>query len=381
MSRTLVVTNDFPTRRGGIEAFVFALCEQLDSDEVVVYTASMPGAAEFDGELGFEVVRDRSRILLPSGRVARRAREMLRTRGCDRVLFGASAPLGLLAPRLRSAGAQHCVALTHGHETWWATVPGARSAMRRIGDSCDTLTYVSSWCRDQVARALSPDARSRLRRLTPGVDSQRFKPGCGGDEVRARLGIREDASVVVCAARMVARKGQDTLVRAWPLVLSAVPQAMLLLVGDGSYRRNIERLSVAQGVRDNVAFAGSVPWAEMPAHFDAGDVFAMPSRTRLAGLEPEALGIVFLEAAACGLPVVVGDSGGASDAVRPEETGFVVDPRDPEVVAGTLIRLLQDRELAARMGSAGRSWMGSEWTWSGSGTRLKALLAGQDPDA
>jgi phosphatidyl-myo-inositol dimannoside synthase len=380
MSRTLVVTNDFPTRRGGIEAFVFALCGQLDYHDVVVYTASMQGGAEFDRELGFEVVRDRSRVLLPTGRVGRQAQGLLRTRGCDRVLFGASAPLGLLAPRLRSAGAKHCVALTHGHETWWASVPCARSAMRRIGDGCDTLTYVSTWCRDQVARALSPYARSRLRRLTPGVDSQRFSPGCGGDMVRSRLGIHENARVVVCAARMIARKGQDTLVRAWPLVLRAVPEAVLLLVGDGSYRRKIERLSSTPGVRDSVVFAGSVPWAEMPAYFDAGDVFAMPSRTRLAGLEPEALGIVFLEAAACGLPVVVGDSGGACDAVRHEETGFVVDPRDPAVVASRVIRLLQDRELAARMGSAGRTWVGSEWTWPVSGMRLKALLDGRDPD-
>jgi phosphatidylinositol alpha-1,6-mannosyltransferase len=381
MSRTLVVTNDFPTRRGGIEGFVFALCGQLNSDEVVVYTAAMPGADEFDAQVRFEVVRDRSRVLLPTRRVARGAQRVLRTRGCDRVLFGASAPLGLLAPGLRSAGAEQCVALTHGHETWWATVPGARSAMRRIGDGCDTLTYVSRWCRDQIARALSPDARSRMRRLAPGVDNQRFAPGCGGDEVRDRLGIKSDAPVVVCAARMVARKGQDTLLRAWPLVLAAVPGAVLLLVGDGAYRRNVSRLSAKQGVRDNVVFAGSVAWSDMPAYFDAGDVFAMPSRTRLGGLEPEALGIVFLEAAACGLPVVVGDSGGASDAVRHEETGFLVDPRAPAAVASAVVRLLQDRELATGMGSAGRAWVSSEWTWSGSGTRLRALLAGRDPDA
>jgi phosphatidylinositol alpha-1,6-mannosyltransferase len=107
----------------------------------------------------------------------------------------------------------------------------------------------------------------------------------------------------------------------------------------------------------------------------------MPSRTRLGGLEPEALGIVFLEAAACGLPVIVGDSGGASDAVRHMETGFLVDPRDPAAVASALVRLLQDGEMAAGMGSAGRAWVSAEWTWPGSGARLKALLAGKDPDA
>jgi phosphatidyl-myo-inositol dimannoside synthase len=381
VSRTLVVTNDFPTRRGGIESFVFALCGQLNPEQVVVFTAAMPGAADFDAGLAFEVVRDQSRILLPTPRVARRAQDVLQTRGCDQVLFGSSAPLGLLAPGLRSAGAQHCVALTHGHETWWATVPGARSAMRRIGDACDTLTYVSRWCGDRVSRALSADARSRMRRLAPGVDSQRFTPGCGGDEVRDRLGIPRQDPVVVCVARMVARKGQDTLVRAWPLVLQAVPRAVLLLVGDGRHRQRVERLADKRGVRHTVVLAGSVPWAEIPAFLDAGDVFAMPSRTRLGGLEPEALGIVFLEAAACGLPVVVGDSGGSPDAVRHDETGLLVDPRDPAAVARTLVRLLMDRDLAARMGSAGRAWVGTEWTWHNTGARLMSLLAGKDPDA
>jgi phosphatidylinositol alpha-1,6-mannosyltransferase len=381
MSRTLVVTNDFPTRRGGIEGFVFALCGQLNPDEVVVYTAAMPGAAEFDAALEFEVVRDRSRMLLPTGRVVRRVQEVLCTRGCDRVLFGASAPLGLLAPALRRAGAEHCVALTHGHETWWATVPGTRSALRRIGDACDTLTYVSRWCAERIGRALSADARSRMRRLAPGVDCQRFAPGCGGDEVRDRLGIAPDDPVVVSVARMVARKGQDTLVRAWPSVLAKVPRAVLLLIGDGPNRRNVERLSDRRGVRDNVVFAGSVPWAETPAYFDAGDVFAMPSRTRRGGLEPEALGIVFLEAAACGLPVVVGDSGGSPDAVRHEETGLLVDAQNRSAVASALVRLLSDQHLAVRMGSAGRAWVSSEWTWHSSGTRLKSLLAGKDPDA
>jgi phosphatidyl-myo-inositol dimannoside synthase len=348
---------------------------------VVVYTAAMPGAAAFDMALGFEVVRDRSTVLLPTGRLARRVQEVLRSRGCDRVLFGASAPLGLLAGSLRAAGAEHCVGLTHGHETWWATVPVARSAMRRIGDGCDTLTYVSRWCGDRVARALSPLARGQMRRLAPGVDSDRFAPGCGGARVRDRLGIKRDDLVVVCAARMVARKGQDTLVRAWPLVLEEVPTAVLLLVGDGPYRKQVAQLVESRGVRDTVVFAGSVPWADMPAHIDAGNAFAMPSRTRLGGLEPEALGIVFLEAAACGLPVVVGDSGGAPDAVRHEETGFVVDPRDPSAVASALVRLLLKPEQAAVMGSAGRAWVTSEWTWPGAGKRLQALLAGQDPDA
>lgn len=316
MGRVLVVTNDFPTRRGGIETFVLSLCEQMDPEDVVVYTASMPGDREYDATLPFPVYRDPAGTLLPTPAVGRRVARVMRRHGCDEVLFGASAPLGLLGRRLRRAGARRIVALTHGHEVWWARVPVTRRLLRRIGDSVDVMTYVSEWCRQQIAPALSPAAVERMERLSPGVDTGRFFPGCGGAEVRERLGIAAHAPVVVCTARMVRRKGQDTLVRAWPAVLREVPDAVLLLVGDGPARKRVERMVRRRGITDSVVLTGSVPWSEIPAYTDAGDVFAMPCRTRLFGLEAEAFGIVFLEAAACGLPVIGGDSGGAPEVVR-----------------------------------------------------------------
>jgi phosphatidylinositol alpha-1,6-mannosyltransferase len=225
------------------------------------------------------------------------------------------------------------VALTHGHEVWWARVPVARQLLRRIGDSVDVMTYVSEWCRERIAPALSPEAAARMRRLSPGVDTERFYPGCGGAEVRLRLGIPEVAPVVVCTARMIKRKGQDTLVKAWPEVLRAHPDARLLLVGDGPHRKVVERLARRRGVGESVIFTGSVPWDQVPAYTDAGDVFAMPCRTRWFGLEPEAFGIVFLEARACGLRVVAGDSGGATEAaVPPSKFVSGVDTRRVGVV-------------------------------------------------
>ena len=346
MSRVLFVTNDFPPRRGGIESFVLALCERMPADEVVVYTASMPGDTEYDAALPFPVYRDPSSMLLPTPAVGRRAARVMRDHGCDRVVFGASAPLGLLAPRLRRLGAKRIVALTHGHEVWWAKVPIARQLLRRIGDSVDVMTYVSEWCRDRIAPALSPEAEARMMRLSPGVETTRFYPGCGGAEVRQRLGIPADAPVVVCTARMVKRKGQDTLVKAWPSVLRSVPHAQLLLVGDGPDRSRVEKLARSLGVCGSVIFAGGVPWDEAPAFTDAGDVFAMPCRTRLLGLEPEAFGIVFLEAQACGLPVLIGDSGGASETLG-DENGVVVQPANIRAVGEGVVELLQRAGNAA----------------------------------
>lgn len=380
-ARTLVVTNDFPTRRGGIETFVYELAQRLagpgdasGDPGVVVHTARMPGAAEFDAALPFPVVRDPRAMLVPTPDVRRRVAQTFLRFGCDRVLFGASAPLGLLAGPLRQAGARRVVALTHGHETWWARVPGTRRLLAQIGDGCDVLTYVSEWCRRQIAPALSVAAADRMRRLSPGVDVHRFRPGCGGADVRARLGIAESAPVLVCTARLVRRKGHDVLLTAWRRVLSELPQARLLLVGDGPDRRRIERAVARLGITDGVILTGGVDWGRMPAYVDAGDVFAMPSRTRLFGLEPEALGIVFLEAAACGLPVLVGDSGGASETVRPGSTGWVVDPRDPDALAGRMAELLRDPALATRMGTAGREWVSTEWTWDVAAATLSELL-------
>jgi len=379
VSRLLFVTNDFPTRRGGIESFVLALCRELDPDDVVVYTASMSGGLEYDAALTFPVYRDPSSKLLPLPAVGRRVEKVMGAHGCDRVVFGASAPLGLLGRRLRRAGARRIVALTHGHEVWWARVPLTAALLRRIGDSVDVMTYVSRWCRDRIAPALSPEAAARMQPLSPGVDLKRFHPGAGGGEVRQRLGIAHEAPVVVCTARLVRRKGQDTLLRAWPHVLAAVPGARLLLVGDGPDRRRLERLARSCGVVSAVTFAGSVPWEEIPAYTDAGDVFAMPSRTRWFGLEAEAFGIVFLEARACGLPVIAGDSGGAPEALGETlgevEMAMLVDPSRGEKVAGAIVEAL-GRSRAREGTSAGAVLVGAASSWSAVGARFREIVEG-----
>ena len=366
--RTLLITNDFPPRPGGIQLFVQQLALRMPSADLVVYASDWPGSASFDGALPFRVIRERTKILLPTPWVARRAARLAAEHGCDRVLFGAAAPLGLLARGLRLEWA---VALTHGHEVGWAALPMARSALRRIADGCDVITYLTEYQRQRLEPVVK--GRAKLERLTPAVDSDAYHPDVDGSIVRSRLGLT-DRPVIVCVSRLVPRKGQDTLVKALPHVRRQVPDAALLLVSGGPHRRKIERLARELGVEEHVFMTGSVPWEELPAHYAAGDVFAMPCRTRNFGLDVEGLGIVYLEASAVGLPVIAGDSGGAPDAVVEGETGFVVPGRDVDALTDRLVTLLKDPALARKMGAAGREWVRSEWTWDNTAARLRELL-------
>jgi len=381
MPKVLIVTNDYPPRRGGIQSFVHALACRLPADGVVVYAPAWEGAAEFDARQQFPVFRHPGSLMLPVPGVRDRATALLAEHGCDTVVFGAAAPLGLLAPSLRRAGAKRLVAITHGHEAGWAALPGAKGLLRRIGDEVDVVTYLAEYFRIRLARALSPAAAARMVRLAPGVDPAEFRPGAGGTEVRKRLGIEPDRPVVTCISRMVPRKGQDTLIRAWPRVLArssaiGLPGPLLMLVSDGPYRPQLERLAARTGVADSVVFTGAVASDELPAYYDAGDVFAMPCRTRRGGLDVEGLGIVYLEASATGLPVVGGDSGGAPDAIQDGETGYVVPGGSAEAVADRISQLLADPAGAAAMGDKGLAWVEREWTWDLVAERFQRILSG-----
>ncbi|MGW1212952.1 glycosyltransferase family 4 protein [Streptomyces sp. NPDC002499] len=380
MHKTLIVTNDFPPRPGGIQAFLHNMALRLDPERVVVYASTwkrgregVEATAAFDAEQPFTVVRDRTTMLLPTPGATRRAVGLLREHGCTSVWFGAAAPLGLMAPALRRAGAERLVATTHGHEAGWAQLPAARQLLRRIGESTDTITFLGEYTRSRIATALTPEAAARMVQLPPGVDEKTFHPGSGGAEVRARLGLTE-RPVVVCVSRLVPRKGQDTLIRALPRILAAEPDTVLLVVGGGPYEKDLRTLAHETGVADSVRFTGAVPWSELPAHYGAGDVFAMPCRTRRGGLDVEGLGIVYLEASATGLPVVAGDSGGAPDAVLDGETGWVVRGDSVEETAERIVALLGDAELRRRMGERGRRWVEEKWRWDLLAEKLKELL-------
>lgn len=373
MTRTLVISNDFPPRAGGIQVFVHALTAGQPPGSIVVYAPAWPGAAAFDAAAPFPVVRHPTSMMLPVPAVARRARAIARAEGCEAVWFGAAAPLALLAPGLRRAGVRRFVASTHGHEAGWALLPGARQLLRRIGSTVDIVTYLGEYTRSRLGPAFG--RRARLEQLPPGVDTARFGPGADGAAVRRRLGLGSRPTVV-CVSRLVPRKGQDVLIEALPAIRRRVPGAALLVVGGGRDMPRLQRLAAVAGVADDVHFTGPVADDELPAHYAAGDVFAMPCRTRRGGLDVEGLGIVYLEASATGLPVVAGDSGGAPDAVRDGETGYVVDGRSVAAVADQVGALLADPAAAAAMGEKGRAWVTREWRWDVLAGRLRGFLTG-----
>lgn len=375
MTRVLLVTNDFPPRRGGIQSYLEAFVGELTSTgnhELTVYAPTWKGAPDYDERAGYRVVRHPTTLMVPEPTVAHRMRALIAEHGIETVWFGAAAPLALLSPLARKAGATRVVASTHGHEVGWSMLPVARHALRRIGDDADVITYVSGYTRGRFAAAFGP--RASLERLSPGVDVDRFTPdSVSRAQLRARYELG-DRPVVVCLSRLVPRKGQDMLIRAFDQIRRRVPGAALVIVGGGPYRESLHKLAHRLGVADDVLFTGGVPGEELPAHHAMADVFAMPCRTRGAGLDVEGLGIVFLEASASGVPVVAGRSGGAPETVRDGETGWVVDGTDVDAIAAAVGDLLADPDTAARMGAAGRDWVVRNWQWRTQGARLQRLL-------
>lgn len=374
MARTLLVTNDFPPRPGGIQSYLQALAGQLPPDDLVVYAPRWRGDSHrrFDAKQPFQVVRHPTTLMLPTPGVLRRARKVLRAEGCETVWFGAAAPLALLSPPLRHAGAERILASTHGHEVGWSMLPGARQALRAIGEHTDVVTYVSKYTRGRFASAFGPNAA--LEYLPPGVDTEVFRPDpAARAALRKRYGLG-DRPTILCLSRLVPRKGQDVLLLAMLEIRERVPGAVLVIAGSGPYEDRLRGFAEALGVAGDVVFTGRVPAAELAAHHTIADVFAMPARTRGAGLDVEGLGIVYLEASASGVPVVAGTSGGAPETVLDGQTGRVVDGRRADRVAEAITDILADRDAAAAMGAAGRAFVERHWRWDALGARLRHLL-------
>ena len=365
--KILCITNDFGPRAGGIETFVIGLIERLPKNRIVVYTSKQDGSESYDldwlSKYGVEVIRDRSKILLPTPRVARNIGKVVTAQGISTAFFGAAAPLALLSPSLARHGVKHIVALTHGHEVWWAKVWPFTIAMKRIGRTTNHLTYLGDFTREAISRSLAPSSQSAMVKIAPGIDTEHFTPSENENELRRELGLL-DKKIIISVGRLVHRKGQDQLVEAAPTILQEVPNAHIVFVGQGPHLAQLRKRVKELGLEKSVTFIGRITYADLPRYVRLGDVFAMPSRSRLAGLEVEGLGIVYLEASACGLAVIAGRSGGAPDAVIEGVTGLVVDGTQSQEIARAAIDLLSNPERADAMGRAGRAWIEEKWTWN-----------------
>jgi len=375
--KTLFVTNDFGPRAGGIETFIIGLIERLPKSSIIVYTSAQENTDVYDADwlnnYGVEVIRDRAKILLPTPRVNRAVVRIVKDRKIKTIAFGAAAPLGWMSSALRKAGAERIVALTHGHEVWWAKVFPFNLILRRIGSTTDSLTYLGDFTRSAISKALTSKSAAAMQKIAPGIDIEHFKE-MDATALRQSLGLNEK-KVIVSVGRLVHRKGQDFLIESMPQILKQVPDAHLLLVGQGPYRERLEKLVTKRSLQKSVSFIGRIQYKDLPGYICVGDIFAMPSRSRFAGLEVEGLGIVYLEASACGLPVIAGASGGAPDAVIEGVTGFVVDGTNMEEIANRAIQLLLDEKLRISMGSAGRAWIQKEWRWQIWAGKFSELLA------
>ena len=367
---TLIITNDFPPTIGGIEAFVAETCRSLDN-QVVVLTRHTPGWRGHDQQLPFRVIRHGS-MLLPTPAVGRLATQLIKQEQIRSVIFGAMAPLSLLTPVVRAAGADRVLAISHGHETWWASLPGSRRLLRRMAHEVDAVSVISDYTRSRIAPALAPVDRGKLVTLPPPVDQDQFRPAAAApDSAQLRC---------IAVGRMVRQKGFDTLLRCWPAVLDQLRRvgrgpAELVLVGDGPQAPALRRAADRWGVAHSVRFTGALSRERVAEELRSSTVFALPVRTRLGGLNPEGLGLGFLEAASAGLPVVVGRSGGAPETVRDGVTGFVVQPDADGPLADRIAGLLADPERAAAMGRVGRSWVGQAYGTERFRARLAAVLA------
>lgn len=374
MPSTLLITNDFGPRAGGIESFVIGLLERMPKSQVVVYTSMQGDTKSYDADwfnsFGVKVIRDRSKILLPTPRVVRTLQSLIRQEGIENIWFGAAAPLGVSARWLKKAGASNVVALTHGHEVWWARIWPFSWAISEIAKQSNHLTYLGEFTKAAMIKRVGD--RNKLVRVAPGIDTEHFKP-VSAAQLREELQLAHRPTIVT-VGRLVHRKGQDRLLEALPRIIKEIPDVALVFVGEGPHRQQLDNLVKKLGLQNHVYFIGRIQFSELPKYICVGDVFAMPSRSRFFGLEVEGLGIVYLEASACGLPVIAGASGGAPDAVIAGETGLVVDGNNLEEIAQSCIKLLKSKELRDQMGKNGRAWVIDNWRWEIWSNKFNKLL-------
>jgi len=366
----LLVTNDFPPKVGGIQSYLWELWRRLPPDEVTVLTTPYDGAAAWDAQQAFRVVRTRQRVLMPTPGLLRQVLGLADEVGAELIVLDPALPVGLIGPQLHRPYAL----VLHGAEI---TVPGrapvSRAVLGRVLRGAAEVVAAGEYAADEAERAARRGLPVTV--VPPGVDVDRFRPLSADEraDVRRKLDLPLDADLVVGLSRLVPRKGFDVLIEAAARLAPSRPDLLVAIGGSGRDRERLERR--ARELRAPVRFLGRVDDADLPGLYGAADVFAMVCRNRWLGLEQEGFGIVFVEAAAAGVPQIAGDSGGSAEAVADGVTGLVVDdPDDPAQVADALGRLLDDPDLRRRMGEAARRRVERDFAYDVLARRLHHAL-------
>jgi phosphatidyl-myo-inositol dimannoside synthase len=366
----LLVTNDFPPKLGGIQSYLWELWRRLPPESFTVLTTPYPGAASWDADQPFRVVRSDEKVLLPTPGLRRRIDALAEESGAELVVLDPALPVGALGPSL----ARPYAVVLHGAEvTVPGRLPGARQILRRVLRGAQLVVAAGGYPLAEAARAAGRQLPGVV--VPPGVDVARFAPLApdARHAVRRELGLPTEATVVLALSRLVPRKGFDVVLRAAALLAPRHPGLLVAVAGSGRDRGRLERLATEMGAP--VRFLGRIPDEQLPALYGCSDLFAMLCRSRWAGLEQEGFGIVFLEAAAAGVAQVAGRSGGAHEAVEDGVTGIVVDhPDDHHAVARAIARLLDDPELRQQMATAGRRRAVDRFTYDTLAARLGAAL-------
>ncbi len=372
---SLLVTNDFPPKTGGIQSYLWELWRRLPPEHARVLTTPYPEADAFDRAQPFPVARSRSRVLLPTPEVGRWIRAQAITAQAGLVVLDPALPLGHLGPRL---GLPYAV-VVHGAElTVPARLPGGRALLGPVLGGARLIVAAGGYPGDEARRVTGDTVP--LVVVPPGVDTDAFRPLDEAERkaARADLDLPADARLLLSVSRLVPRKGMDVLIAAAALLAPSRPDLLVVIAGGGRDRARLEGL--ARHCRAPVRFLGRVPDADLPRLVGCADVFAMLCRNRWAGLEQEGFGIVFLEAAACGIAQVAGDSGGAAEAVVHGQTGEVVRrPDDPEAAASAIARLLDDEDRRRRLGAAARHRAVAEFSYDRLAARLADALTAAAP--
>ena len=357
--RHLLVTNDYPPKVGGIQSYLWEIYRRLPQDKVVVYTTPHPDSESFDQKQTHKIIRSKQRVLLPTRQVANQIRSLAEVENIDFIMYDPAVPIGILGPKI---GIPYGVILHGAEVTIPGRVPIARSLIANVLQHAKLVVTAGDYSTKEAIRAAKQNLPVCV--IPPGVDIDRFKPldKQARSTIRERFNFKDDDEVILTLSRLVPRKGMDVLISATSELMKTRPRVHLLIAGTG---RDLRRLkALAQSTNAPVTFLGFVSDNEVAELYGIADVFGMICRVRWGGLEQEGFGIVFLEAAACGVPQIAGRSGGADEAVLEGETGFVVDnPTDSNAVKQALEKLLTDSETRQEMGRNSRARAEKEFSY------------------